>query len=136
MAKTDSTMEYANRLLENDYVQDKLREAGGKLRAAKQRASRRRVDTATDEKLRRQVRDAALALSEAASAFRADRTKPKPGWGRRLAVLAGVGVAGAAVALAASDDLRTALFGNDETPSHESDTSRPRQASERTPAAA
>jgi hypothetical protein len=116
MATTDMTLEYANRLLENDYVQDKLREAAAKLRGARQRAAKRRVNPATDGKVQAQLREAALAFNEAASAFRAGRTKPKRSWGRRIFVVTGVGAAGAVVALAASDELREKLFGDAPAP--------------------
>jgi hypothetical protein len=120
VAISSTAMDYMDRLLENDYVQDKLREAGAKLSDAKKRASKRRVNTATDAKLRAQVRDAAVALSEAATAFQSGRTKPERSWGKRLAVLAGLGAVGGAVALAASDELREKLFGGETVPGSDS----------------
>src|SRR5688572_22680220 len=111
MATSETAIEYANRLLENDYVQDKLREAGTKLGDAKRRASKRRIDAATDTKVQAQVREAVAALNEAILALRADRKSPKPSWGKRFAVMAGLGVVSAGVALAASDELRAKLFG-------------------------
>jgi hypothetical protein len=113
MATSATAMEYANRLIENDYVQDKLREAGAKLGDAKKRASKRRIDAATDTKVQAQVGEAVAALNEAVLALRADRKSPKPSWGKRLAVVAGLGVVSAGVALAASDELRAKLFGED-----------------------
>jgi hypothetical protein len=113
VATADSVLDYADSLLDNDYVQDRLREAGAKLRSAKQRAAKRRVDVTRDEKLRAQLRDAALALNEAGSAFHSGRTKPKPRWGRRALTIAGLTVVAGAVALAASDELRASLFGDE-----------------------
>jgi hypothetical protein len=104
-------------MLENDYVQDKLREAGAKFGDARKRASKRRVSPATDSRVQAQVRDAVLALKEAAAALQDDRTGPAPSWRKRLVLVGGVAAAGAAAALAASDELRAKLLGDGE---HES----------------
>src|SRR4051812_24504293 len=56
---------YVERLLENSYAQEQLGEAVESLRAAYQRASKRRVEPTRDEKLRRQIRQAALSITEA-----------------------------------------------------------------------
>lgn len=82
---------YGRRLLDNEYVHDNLAQAVESLRSAYRRASKRRVEPTRDEKLRRQVRQAALSITEAASALRAGRTKPKPRWGRRVIVVLAVG---------------------------------------------
>jgi hypothetical protein len=79
-------------LLDNDYAQEQLRAGVMNLRAAYQRSQKRRVKTTRDERLRRQVQAAAASIGEAASAFRSDRRKPKPRWGRRLLILAVVGI--------------------------------------------
>jgi hypothetical protein len=71
------------------------------LRAAYRRASKRRVEPTRDEKLRRQVREAARSLTEAASALKTGRQKPKRRRGRRLIVVLALGVGGAAALLAA-----------------------------------
>ena len=118
MATSDTAIKagsYAQRLLDNEYVQENLADAVKSLRAAYGRASKRRVEPATDEKLRRQVRQAAGSLSEAASALRAGRTKPKRRWGRRMlfGLALGAGVTGAV--LAASKDLRRRILGHDES---------------------
>jgi hypothetical protein len=117
MAASDNSeqaLAYAERLLDNAYVQDNLASAAANLRSAYRRGSKRRVKPMRDAKIREQVRDAALSLNEAATALRTGRSKPEPRWGVRVLVLAGVGVIGAAVALAASDDLREKLFGGNE----------------------
>jgi hypothetical protein len=102
---------YAQRLIENDYVQENLAQAAESLRAAYRRASKRRVEPTHDEKLRRQVREAALSLREAASALQSGRRKPKKRRGRRVVVLVSVGAAAAAVVLASNDRLRRQLLG-------------------------
>jgi hypothetical protein len=86
MAQMD-TATRIEQMLENDYAQDQLREGVKNLRAAYQRASKRRVKKARDERLRRQLQTAATSITEAAGAFRSGRQKPKPRWGRRLLVL-------------------------------------------------
>jgi hypothetical protein len=101
---------YAQRLIENEYVQENLAQAAESLRAAYRRASKRRVEPTRDEKLRRQVREAALSLREAASALQSGRRKPKKRRGRRVVVLLGAGAA-AAVVLASNDGLRRRLLG-------------------------
>jgi acyl-CoA reductase-like NAD-dependent aldehyde dehydrogenase len=112
-SKADRAGTYAQRLIENDYVQENLLRAADNLRAAYDRATKRRVEPTRDEKLRRQVRQAALSLREAASALQADRRKPKRKRGRRLLVVLFVGAGAAAAIVASNDELRQALFGGD-----------------------
>ena len=99
MATTTDTAMRIERLLENHYAQEQLREGVESLRAAYGRVSKRRLKAADDKRVRRQVQSAAASLTEAAKAFRSDRRKPKPRWGRRLMVLAGVGGLGAGAAV-------------------------------------
>jgi hypothetical protein len=54
--------QYAQRLIDNRYAQENLSEALESLRAAYQRASKRRVEPARDEKFRQQMRQAALSI--------------------------------------------------------------------------
>jgi hypothetical protein len=103
---------YAQRLIENEYVQENLAEAADRLRAAYRRASKRRVEPTRDEKVRRQVRQAALSLREAASALQSGRRKPKRRRGRRLIVVLGIGAAGAAAIVATNEELRKTLLGS------------------------
>jgi hypothetical protein len=113
---------YFDRLLENTYAQDRLLEAIENLRVASRRASKRGVEPARDEKLRRRVRQAALSVTEAAKALKSGRKKPDRRKGRRALILLGIGAAGAAAALAASEDLRNKLFGGDSMASQPGDS--------------
>jgi hypothetical protein len=115
MASTGAAT-YAQRLLENQYVQEKLSEAAANLRAAYARASKRRTDPATDNKLRKQLRQAGLSLNEAAAALKSGRTRPKHQRAKRLLVVLVAGAGGAAAAVAASEQLRTKLLGGEEQP--------------------
>jgi hypothetical protein len=116
MAATDYAEKagvYAQRLIDNEYVQQNLSQAADSLQAAYRRASKRRVEPTRDEKLRRQVRQAAASLSEAASAMKSGRTKPKRRRGRRVLIVVALG-AGAAVAIVASnEELRRKLLGSE-----------------------
>ncbi|HKH14691.1 MAG TPA: hypothetical protein VKA47_08565 [Solirubrobacterales bacterium] len=104
---------YAQRLIDNEYVQENLVQAVESLRAAYRRASKRRVEPARDEKLRRQVRQAALSLREAASALQSGRSKPKKRRGRRVLVVLAVGAGAAAAILASNEELRRKLLGGE-----------------------
>jgi hypothetical protein len=103
---------YAQRLIENEYVQENLAQAAESLRAAYRRASKRRVEPTRDEKFRRQVREAANSLREAASALQSGRRGPKKRRGRRVVILLSAGAAAAAVVLASNDELRRQLLGD------------------------
>ena len=105
---------YAQRLIENEYVQENLAQAAESLRAAYRRASKRRVEPTRDEKLRKQVRQAALSLREAASALQSGRRKPKKR-GRRILLVLVVGVGAAAAIVATNEDLRRKLIGDENT---------------------
>jgi hypothetical protein len=109
---TEKAGVYAQRLVGNEYVQDNLAQAAENLRAAVRRASKRRVEPTTDEKIRRQVRQAAQSLSEAASALKTGRTKPKKRRGRRVLVVLVVGAGAAAAVVASNEELRSKLFGD------------------------
>jgi uncharacterized membrane protein YccC len=108
---------YLERLVENGYAQDNLRDATANLRAAYERASKRRVKATRDEKIRRQLRNAAQSLSEATKALMAERKRSKGRRAKRLLIVLGIVALGAGVALAASGDLRNKLLGEEpETP--------------------
>jgi hypothetical protein len=109
MVVTDSP--YVERLLENAYVQDNLLEAMQNLRRAYERAQKRRVEPARDSKIRHQLRQAALSLTEAGEALKSGRRKPRKRWPKRVFVL--IGAIGVAAALAGSEDLRRRLVGDD-----------------------
>src|SRR3954453_14239965 len=100
MAQTDA-LTRIEQVLDNDYAQEQLQEGIRNLRAAYQRASKRRVQPAKDDRVRRQVQSAVTSLGEAAKAIRTGRDKPKPRWGRRIAVVIAIGAAGTAAAVAA-----------------------------------
>lgn len=102
---------YAQRLLENDYVQENVAEAIQHLRGAYDRAQKRRVKPARDERLRRQIREAALSIREAGEALRTGRSKPKRRRGRRIVLVIGLAAVGIAAALASSEELRRKLLG-------------------------
>ena len=101
---------YVERLLQNAYVQDNLLDAVENLREAYERAQKRRVEPARDEKIRRQLRQSALSLQKAGEALRSGRQKPKKRRAKRTLVLASLGAIGVAAALAASEELRRKLF--------------------------
>jgi hypothetical protein len=113
MATSETSGLYAQRLIENEYVQENLAHAANNLRAAYRRASKRRVEPTKDAKLRTQVRQAAFSLSEAASALKTGRRKPKRRRGRRLVIFLVLSVGGAAALLAANEELRKKILGGD-----------------------
>src|SRR5690242_2990766 len=98
---------YLQELVDNAYARENLQDGVQSLRAAYRRAQKRRVEPTRDERVRRQLQSAAHSIAEAGSALRSRRRKPKPRWGARLAVVAGLGVAGAAAAAWASERLRS-----------------------------
>src|ERR687897_2701234 len=105
-------MPLLERAIGNRYAQENLQDAAEKLRAAYQRASKRRVEPTRDEKLREQLRQAALSITEAGRAIKTGRQKSKNRWGRRLLAVIGLGTVGAAAALAASEELRRRVLGD------------------------
>ena len=121
-----SVTPFLERALDNRYAQENLSDAAENLRAAYRRASKRRVQPTRDKKLREQLRQAALSITEAGSAIKTGRQKPRKRWGRRVLVVIGVGAVGAAAALAASDELRNTVFGDGAEP-------RSRRAAEKVP---
>jgi hypothetical protein len=104
---------YARRLIENEYVQENLAHAAESLRAAYRRASKRRVEPTRDEKLRRQVRQAALSLNEAARTLKSGRRKAKQRRNRRTIVLVATAAGAVVVLLAADKKLRRKHVGGD-----------------------
>ena len=101
---------YVERLLQNAYVQDNLLDAVENLREAYERAQKRRVEPARDEKIRRQLRQSALSLQKAGEALKSGRQKPKKRRGKQTLVLVSLGAVGVAAALAASEEFRSKLF--------------------------
>ena len=75
---------YVERLLQNAYVQDNLLDAVENLREAYERAQKRRVEPARDEKIRRQLRQSVLSLQKAGEALKSGRQKPKKRRAKRM----------------------------------------------------
>jgi ferric-dicitrate binding protein FerR (iron transport regulator) len=91
MAKSNnakSALPYARRLLEDEYVQEQLRNAAGGLRAAYDRARKQRAQAPEDKRLYGHVREAATSIRNAATALQRPKPKPKRRL-RKVAVLAG-----------------------------------------------
>jgi len=106
MAATDTlqrTMPYVERLVDNGYLQENVREGVANLRAAYGRArGRKAAKAAQDRKIHRRIQHGVSALAEAAVALKTGREKPRR---RGRAVLMLV-LAGGGVALAASAERR------------------------------
>ncbi len=100
---------YAKQLAENEYARENLRRGAENLRAAYERSQKRRVKKAKDEKLHHQLEAAIAQLSEGTRALAGKRQKPKPRWPKRLAAVGLVGAAAAGIALAAGDEIKSAL---------------------------
>jgi hypothetical protein len=115
---------FLERALDNRYAQENLSDAAEKLRAAYRRASKRRVEPTRDKKLREQLREAGLSLTEAGRAIKTGRQKPRKRWGRRILVVIGVGTVGTAAALAVSEELRSTVFGDGPEPQEHGDVAR------------
>ncbi len=92
MAKTDkakSALPYARRLLEDEYVQEQLRNAAGALRSAYGRARREKANATEDKRLYGNLRQAATSLRRATSALQRPQPQPKPKrWLRKAVTLA------------------------------------------------
>jgi hypothetical protein len=100
---------YAKQLAENEYARENLQRGAETLRAAYQRSQKRRVNNAKDEKLHHQLEAALSQLTEGTRALASKRQKPKPRWPKHLAAVALVGAAAAGIALAAGDEIKSAL---------------------------
>lgn len=115
---------FLERALDNRYAQENLSDAAEKLRAAYRRASKRRVEPTRDKRLHEQLRQAALSITEAGRAIKTGRQKPRKRWGRRVLVVIGVGAVGTAAAMAASEELRSTVFGDGAESQHQDDAAR------------
>jgi uncharacterized FAD-dependent dehydrogenase len=104
---------FVEELLENAYARENLRAGVANLRAAYERSQKRRVKIARDQRLRREVRAAAESITEAGKALKSGRQQPARHWGRRLVIVIGLGGLGVGAALAANEDLRSSVFGED-----------------------
>ena len=80
MAKTSnaqSALPYVQRLLEDEYVQEQLRDAAKGLRNAYGRAARQRAQATDDKKLYASLRRAATSIRNATTALRKPEPPPK-----------------------------------------------------------
>jgi ferric-dicitrate binding protein FerR (iron transport regulator) len=93
--KADSALARLQYLVQDEYVQEQLREAAGELRGAYSRVAAKRSKAADDKKLYSNVRRAAASVRNATAALRKQEPPPKRR-GRKLLVLALTG-AGAAL---------------------------------------
>jgi ferric-dicitrate binding protein FerR (iron transport regulator) len=99
MAKADkakATLPYMQRLLEDEYVQEQVREAIAGLRIAYGRAARRPAQAPDDKKVYGNLRRAATSIRNATMALRKTEPPPKRR-GRKLLII--VCAAGAAAML-------------------------------------
>jgi ferric-dicitrate binding protein FerR (iron transport regulator) len=95
--KAKSALPYVQRLLEDEYVQEQLRNAAGGFRTAYERVRSRRGKAAEDKRLYDSVREAATSIRRATTALQRPKPKPK----RRLGKVGAAALAagGAAVAI-------------------------------------
>lgn len=110
----DNLYPYLERYLDNKYARENTRRAGAAIRDTYRRASRKGLKAPADRKFRNRLADSAIALREASDAIQHGRRRPRGQLLRRLglAVLALGGLAVAA--LAANDELRAMVLGQDE----------------------
>ena len=109
---------YIERVFDNEYARENLREAVSGLRDAYQRGSKRGARAPTDRKFRDRVTDATVAMREAADALQSGRRRPKGQLAKRTLLVAGLAAVAAGVAIGTSADLRAALFGDSSADSH------------------
>jgi hypothetical protein len=86
-SKAKSALPYVQRLLEDKYVQDQLRDATVGVRSTYRRAVRRRGQATDDKKLYRSLRRAATSIRNATIALRRPEPPPKRR-GRKMLVIA------------------------------------------------
>jgi hypothetical protein len=85
--KAASSVPYIQRLLEDEYVQEQLRNAASGLRAVYRRASRRGGQAAEDKRLYGNLRQAATSIRKATLALQRPKPEPKRR-GRKIATAA------------------------------------------------
>jgi ferric-dicitrate binding protein FerR (iron transport regulator) len=106
--KTKKAAPYLQRLAEDEYVQEQLRNAARRLREAYDRTRRERGRAAEDKKVYDNVREAAISIRRAGARL---RRKPEPKRrGRKLALVAVAG--GTAVLISRSRKAKPASSGN------------------------
>jgi ferric-dicitrate binding protein FerR (iron transport regulator) len=95
MAKTTrpkSALPYIQQLLEDEFVQEQLREAVGAIRTAYVRARRQRGQATEDKRLYSSLRQAATSIRNAGIALQ--RRKPEPKRRKRKAVTVALAIGG------------------------------------------
>jgi hypothetical protein len=85
-AKVKRTLPYLQRLVQDEYVQDQLREAAVGLRKAYGRAASKRTQAPDDKKLYGSLRRAATSIRNATVALRRPEPPPKRR-GRKLLII-------------------------------------------------
>ncbi|HEV7585668.1 MAG TPA: hypothetical protein VGO14_07810 [Solirubrobacteraceae bacterium] len=85
--RAKAALPYARRAVEDEYVQEQIRNAVSRLGDAYARVSRQKAEAAEDKKLYRNIRSAAVSIRKAAGAIEEPPPKPKRR-GRKVLLLA------------------------------------------------
>ena len=93
--RAKTVIPYARRAVEDQYVQEQVRNAVARLSDAYARVSRQKADAAEDKKLYRSLRSAAVSIRKAAGAI--EEPPPKQKRRGRKALLSALTLAGIAV---------------------------------------
>ncbi len=116
-ASSVGSNEYVKRLIEDEELRDSIREAYDAGRSAYGRLQKQKAPAKAlmdDQKVHRELRDAAESLRDASDRLRGRAEKKGGGLGKLIVI----SIAGAVLALALSEDLRKAvldrLFGAEE----------------------
>ncbi len=94
--QSKTAIQYAQRLFEDEYVQDQLRDAAGGIRSAYDRISKKPERAAEDKQVYSSVRRAATSIRKALLALRRPEPEPEPTHRFRTALVA-VAVVGGSV---------------------------------------
>ncbi len=140
-ARAAANNAYVQRLIQDEELRDNLRTAYDSARGAYGRLANGKAPTKAlmqDKKLQKDLKTAAQALNEASGALREAPKKSRPSGGGSLGKLLLLAIIGAAVAVGASESLRSkvldALFGSEEEFDYTSTTSPPVPAPPQAPA--
>lgn len=116
-----SAFPYVQRLLEDEFIQEQLREAAGGLRAVYMRARSKRGQAAEDKRLYRDLRQAATSIRDAMSGLQRPKPQPKRR-ARKLATIA-LAIGGCAWLTIKLQKLQSQDASSSGAPSAQSDTS-------------